>query len=131
MEPQTGSDDDLRELLIRLDDTYLDADVPETRDGPDAEPGPTMNTPVGTHVYPLKLPVALWHQLERHAGRGKVATFIRMAIREKLAQPHLPALVTAVKNALPILEELLSTADGDYGQQEYLVLQEAITKFDQ
>jgi hypothetical protein len=88
MEPQT--DDNLRELLIRLDDTYLDADVPETKDEFDTEPGPTMDIPAGTHTYPLKLPVALWHQLERRAGRGKVATFIRMAIREKLAQPHPP-----------------------------------------
>jgi hypothetical protein len=113
-------------------DSLSDAQSPQGPDEPDQEPGP-MDASGGTHRYPLILPVSLWHELQREVGKGSIASFIRLAIEEKLGRlPDVHELVVAARGIARIVDEMPVTADvpAHYGERELRILLEILTKFE-
>jgi hypothetical protein len=129
--------DNLTELLIALDDSLLDITpatsqssipIPHQPSTPSPPPDPTSPP----HVTTIAFPVDLWHILQTVLPYRGIKSFVVSAVREKLAQPHLPQLLAAARALLRITEQLLLTTPDPppNADQALSELHEALKHFD-
>jgi hypothetical protein len=116
-------------------DSLSDADPASTPPAPTPRPTapstPRVPSAVEPHTTNINIPGDLWQTLERVCPYRGIKDFLVQAAREKLAQPHLPDLITAAASLARITEELLLTADDPPANAAQLLqeLHEALAHF--